>query len=62
MDDNILAGPNLDNINKEIHGLGVSNDKNEVHSFQLRDERQVGDFLGIRIGKLGDRKFNLTQT
>lgn len=53
VDDNILAGPNLDNVNKEIQGLEVSN-KDQVHSFQLRDEGQLGDFLGIRIEKLGD--------
>ena len=28
----------------------------------MRDDGQVGDFLGIRIEKLGERKFNLTQT
>ena len=61
VDDKILAGPNVDNINKEIQGLGVSTN-NQVHSFQLRDEGSVGDFLWIRIEKLGDRKFNLTQT
>ena len=48
VDDTILAGPNLDNVNKETQGLGViTND--QAHTFQLRDEGQVGDFLGIRI-------------
>ena len=50
VDDTILAGPNMDDINKEITGLGVS-DEDQVHSFQLRDKGQVGDFLGISIGK-----------
>ena len=61
IDDTILTGSNLEDINKEIEGLGVSS-YDQVHSFQLRDEGQVGDFLGIRIEKLGSRKFNLTQT
>ena len=61
VDGTILAGPNLDNINKEIAGLGVST-TDQIHSFQLRDEGQVGDFLGIRIEKLGERTFHLTQT
>ena len=61
VDDTILAGSDLDAINKEIQGLGVSTEEQD-HSFQLRNEGQVGDFLGIRIEKLGDRKFNLNQT
>ena len=61
IDDTILAGPNMDDINKEIAGLGVS-DEDQVHRFQLRDEGQVGDFLGIRIEKLGPRNFNLNQS
>ena len=61
VDDTILCGPNLDDINKEIKGLGVAGD-NQKHSFQLRDEGQVGDFLGIRIEKIGPHKFNLIQT
>ena len=61
VDDTILAGPNLDNINREITGMGVST-KDQTHCFQLRDEGQVGDFLGIRIEKLRERKFHLTQT
>ena len=51
VDDTILAGPNLDDINKEIQGLGVSTEE-QARSFQLRDEGKVGDFLGIRIEKL----------
>ena len=59
VDDTILSGPNLENVNKEIRGLGVST-KNQIHSFQLRDKGLVGDFLGIRNEKIEDRKFNLT--
>ena len=36
--------------------------EDRVHSFQLKDEGQVGDFLGIRIEKLGPVTFNLTQS
>jgi hypothetical protein len=45
----------------EICGLGV-NSLEQRHSFQLRNEGEVGDFLGIRIQKEGNDKFNLTQT
>ena len=48
LDDKILCGPNLDKINKEIRGLGIMRE-DHVHSFQLKDEDQVGDFLGITI-------------
>ena len=51
----------MEYIVKEMHGLGV-NTKDQIHSFQLRDEGQVGEFLGLRIEKMGDGKFNLTQT
>lgn len=36
VNDTILTGTNLDNINKETNGLGVSNE-DQVHSCQLRD-------------------------
>ena len=36
--------------------------RQQHHQFELRDEGEAGDFLGIRIEKLGPRKFNLTQT
>jgi hypothetical protein len=61
VDDTILASPDSEAIEREITGLGVSTDE-QRHQFQLRDEGEVGDFLGIRIEKLGTRKFNLTQT
>ena len=61
VDDTIIAGPDSAAIDREIHNLGVSNDE-QHHQFELRDEGEVGDFLGIRIEKLGPRKFNLTQT
>ena len=61
VDDTILVEPKLENINKEITSLGIST-KDQTHIFQLRDEGQVGNFLGIRIEKLGERKFHITQT
>ena len=59
VDDTILASPDSKAIEREITGLGVSTDEQR---HQLRDEDGVGDFLGIRIEKLGSCKFNLTQT
>ena len=50
VDDKILCGPNLDEINQEIIGLGTKGEVH-IHSFQLKDEGQVGDFLGIGIEK-----------
>ena len=61
VDDTILASPDSKAIEHEITGLGVSTDE-QRHQFQLRDEGKVGNFLGIRIKKLGPRKLNLTQT
>ena len=61
VDDTILVGLNLEKLNKEITGLGVSN-KNQNCSFQLKNEGQVGYFVGIRIEKLGERKFHLIKT
>jgi hypothetical protein len=61
VDDTIFAGTNADKLAAEIKSLGVSSDENQ-HSFQLRDEGEVGDFLGIRIQKQGAGKFLLTQT
>ena len=61
VDDKILCGPNLDKINQEIIGLGIKGE-DHIHSFQIKDEGQVGDFLGTRIEKLGPGTFNLTQS
>jgi hypothetical protein len=48
--DTIFAGPDELKIAEEIAGLGISKYETQ-HSFQLRDEGEVGDFLGIRIAK-----------
>jgi hypothetical protein len=61
VDDTIFAGSDADKLAAEIKSLGVSSDENQ-HSFQLRDQGEVGDFLGMRIQKQGARKFMLTQT
>ena len=46
VDDTIIAGPDPNEIEKLIQSLGVGD--NELrHTFQLRDEGEVGDFLGI---------------
>jgi len=63
VDDTILAGPDKNAIDREIKSLGdfesAGNDYD--HSFYLRDEGAVGDFLGIRIKKTSSRSFQLTQ-
>jgi hypothetical protein len=59
VDDTIFSGPESEKLATEINSLGVSNDENQ-HSFQLRDEGEVGDLLGIRIAKQGDGVFILT--
>jgi histone deacetylase 1/2 len=61
VDDTILCGPDSAALEMEIRGLGVSN-LEQRHSFQLRDEGEVGDFLGIRIHKQENGKFDLSQT
>jgi hypothetical protein len=44
--DTIFARPDEDQIAQEIVGFGVSKFETQ-HKFQLRDEGEVGDFLGI---------------
>ena len=61
IDDSIIAGPDSKHIDESAKDLGV-NTQDYIHNFQLRDEGEVGDFLGIRIEKTGKRQFDLTQT
>jgi hypothetical protein len=61
VDDTILCGPDSNALEAEIRGLGVNN-LEQRHAFQLRNEGEVGDFLGIRIHKNSTDTFNLTQT
>jgi hypothetical protein len=59
VDDTIICGPDSKEIEKLIVDLGVSDDEHR-EVFELRDEGNVGDFLGIRIEKRGD-SYLLTQ-
>jgi hypothetical protein len=56
----IFAGPDVKKLEAEIKGLGVPSDEVQ-HTFELRYEGEVGDFLGIRVKKTGPREFYLTQ-
>jgi hypothetical protein len=56
VDNTILVGPNPVALEQEIDGLGVSDGEQQQHTFKLRDEGAVGDFLGIRIEKRGMNK------
>ena len=60
VDDTIIAGPDSVKIEELISSLGVRKDE-QRHTFALRDEGEVGDFLGIRIEKTGPRQFKLSQ-
>lgn len=61
VDDTIIAGPDPEAIEQLITSLGVAKDE-QRHTFELRDEGEVGDFLGIRIEKGKDNSFILSQT
>jgi hypothetical protein len=61
VDDTILTGPDAQAIEKVIKSLGIKKD-DQMHTFELRDEGEVGDFLGIRIEKVGSNSFQLSQT
>ena len=60
VDDTVIACPNADDIEKLIESLGVCKEE-QRHTFELRDEGEVGDFLGIRIER-HRTNFELTQT
>ena len=59
VDDTILAGLDDTSLEEAIKSLGVAEEE-QHHTFELRDEGEVGDFLGIRIEKTGSKRFNLT--
>eukprot|EP00972_Heterocapsa_arctica_P067745 10002557-Heterocapsa_arctica.AAC.2 len=61
VDDTIITGPDSTAIDDLIRNLGVA-DQEQVHTFQLRDEGEVGAFLGIQIERNYDDTFYLTQT
>ena len=60
VDDTIIAGPDSDKIESLISSLGVAKDE-QRHTFELRDEGEVGDFLGIRIEKGPNNSFILSK-
>jgi hypothetical protein len=61
VDDTILTGPDAQAIENVIKSLVIKKD-DQMHTFELRDEGEVGDFLGIRIEKGGSESFQLSQT
>ena len=61
VDDTIFAGADEKVLESEIQALGVSKDE-QRHSFVLRNEGEVGNFLGIKIEKQAGSAFLLTQT
>ena len=61
VDDTIITGPNSQDIDDLIKSLGVAKDE-QVHTFELRDEGEVGAFLGIQIERNKNNTFYLTQT
>jgi hypothetical protein len=61
VDDTIFASADDDFIQAEMRGLGIKQE-GQVHEFKLRDEGEVGAFLGIQITKTGPCQFYLTQT
>ena len=60
VDDTIFAGADPAALEREIKNLGVA-DSEQRHTFALRNEGEVGAFLGIQIEKSGPRTFTLTQ-
>ena len=61
IDDTILAGPDNKALEEAITSLGITEEE-QHHTFELRDEGEVGDLLGIRIENTGSKKITLTQT
>ena len=59
VDDTILAGLDDAALEEAIKSLGIAEEE-QRHTFELRDEGEVGDFLGIRIEKTGSKRFTLT--
>ena len=60
VDDTIITGPDEQAIENLIKSLGVTEEE-QVHTFQLRDEGEVGAFLGIQIERNKNDTFHLTQ-
>jgi len=61
VDDTIFAGASADELEQEITALGIRKEE-QRHSFALRNEGEVGAFLGVQVEKKGPKEFLLTQT
>ena len=61
VDDTIITGPDPKAIEDLISSLGMTVD-DQVHTFELRDEGEVGAFLGIQIERNANKTCYLTQT
>ena len=61
VDDTIITGPDAKAIEDLISSLGVAEEE-QIHTFELRDEGEVGAFLGIQIERQCNDSFILTQT
>ena len=60
VDDTIFAGPSAKDIDNEVKLLGIKQDTEE-QPFEFRDEGEVSAFLGIKIEKISDSEFYLSQ-
>ena len=56
-----MAGPSLEAIEEVVSSLGIQTTEHS-HHFALKDEGEVGAFLGIQIEKKTNSTFCLTQT
>ena len=61
MDNTIFAGPSAKDIDNEVKLLGIRQDTEE-QPFEFRDEGEVSAFVGIKIEKINDSKFYLSQS
>ena len=59
VDETIIPSPDPASIDSLITSLGIAEEKYR-QTFDLRDEGEVGDLLGIRIEKAGPRKLVLS--
>ena len=54
VNDTVLASPDAKALEEIITSLGIA-EKEQRHTFELRDEGEVGGILGIRIEKTGSK-------
>ena len=60
VDDTIFTGTNQEAIDKEIKLLGIKQ-PNKDQQLEFRDEGELSAFLGMKIEKINDGKFYLSQ-